>query len=152
MSPAIHVEHLPGYLVGVCQVENSVDDLFYGGDLAHGLQGPKMFLGAILVQRCVYDAGGYGIDLRSVLPIPPKQFVQTEREVCTHSEEQRSGGGRKNREIQGCLHSQSHRHGQRKLARRTALSKAAMRVFQPRTRSRPRRSSAAVAITAHAGI
>ena len=39
-----------------------------------------------------------------------------------------------------------------KLIRRTPLSKAVMRVFQPRTRRSPKRVSAAVAIIATAGI
>src|SRR5438270_4533588 len=39
-----------------------------------------------------------------------------------------------------------------KMVRRTPLSKAMVRVFQPRTRRSPKRTSAAVAIIANAGI
>src|SRR5438876_1722355 len=58
VRPTIHVEHLSGHLTCFCQVENSVDNVFYGGDLPHWLQGLKKVLGIILVQRCVHDAGG----------------------------------------------------------------------------------------------
>ena len=39
----------------------------YGGDLSHGLQGPKMLLGIILVQWCVHDAGGHGVEADTFL-------------------------------------------------------------------------------------
>src|SRR5438046_9331987 len=48
------------------------------------------------------------------MPIQPKQFVHDERQTGAHAEEQRSSGSRKNREIEGRLHSQRHRHRQSK--------------------------------------
>jgi hypothetical protein len=61
------VEDLAGYLACLCQVENSVDDVFYSGDLAHRLQCPKMLLGIILVQRCVDDAGSHRVEADAFL-------------------------------------------------------------------------------------
>jgi hypothetical protein len=56
VSTAIYVEHLSGHLACVYQVEDSVDNVFYSHDLAHGLQRPKMLLGSILVQRGIDGA------------------------------------------------------------------------------------------------
>src|SRR5262249_33891264 len=56
---------------------------------------------------CLSEACG---SLLVSLPTPPKQFVHGERDIGAHSEEQRSPGSRKHREIEGRLHSQRHRH------------------------------------------
>jgi len=62
VSTTIHVENLSRHLGCVRQVENRVDDVLYYDDFAHGLEGPKMLLWIILVQWCVHDAGGYGVE------------------------------------------------------------------------------------------
>ena len=38
VSTAIHVEHLCGYLICLCPVKNSVDDILYVRDSPHGLR------------------------------------------------------------------------------------------------------------------
>src|SRR6266436_1736719 len=86
------------------------------------------------------------------LPIALEQFVQAEREICTHSQEQRSPRSRKNREIERPCTPKAIVIVSANVVRRTPLSKAVMRVFQPRTSRRPKRVSAAVAIIANAGI
>src|SRR6266487_933542 len=58
----IHVEHVSGYLICLCQVKNSVDDIFYIRDSPHGLQRLEKLLGITLMQRRVHDAGGYGVE------------------------------------------------------------------------------------------
>jgi hypothetical protein len=40
-----------------------------------------------------------------LLPIPPKQFVHAERDICVLGEQQRSTGSRKYRQIEWRLHS-----------------------------------------------
>src|SRR5262249_10651727 len=68
-----------------------------------------------------WTPGSGGVAARSYpLPIPPKQFVHAEREIGAHSEEQRSPGSRKNREIEGRLHSQRHRHRQSKSGQKSS--------------------------------
>src|SRR2546426_7338252 len=58
----IHVEHLSGHLTCFCQVENSIDNVFYGGDFPHRLQGLKKVLGIILAERCLRDRGRERVD------------------------------------------------------------------------------------------
>jgi hypothetical protein len=62
VSTAIHVENFSGYLTCLCQVENSVDNVFYVDDFPHWLECPQRVLGIILVQGCVHDAGGDGVE------------------------------------------------------------------------------------------
>src|SRR6266404_1530139 len=86
------------------------------------------------------------------LPIALKQFVQAEREICTHSQEQGSPAAEKTEKLRGACTPKAIVIVSANVVRRTPLSKAVMRVFQPRTSRRPKRVSAAVAIIANAGI
>src|SRR5215469_7438089 len=47
------------------------------------------------------------------LPVPPKQFIQAEREICTCRQEQRSPSSRKDRSVEWRLYSQGYGHRQR---------------------------------------
>ena len=61
-SSAFDVEDLSGYLTCLCQVENSIDNVFYGHDSSHWLQSLKKVLGIVLVHWCVHNAGSYGVE------------------------------------------------------------------------------------------
>ena len=51
MSATIHVENFAGYLTGLCQIENRVDNVFYFNDFPHGLERLEEVFGIIPVQR-----------------------------------------------------------------------------------------------------
>jgi hypothetical protein len=62
VSTTIHVEHLSSYLTCLYQVEHSSDNVLYLYDFPNWLPCLKRFLGTILVQWCVHDARGYGVE------------------------------------------------------------------------------------------
>jgi hypothetical protein len=51
VGAAIYVEYLSSYLIGLRQIENSVDDIFYLYDFPHWLQLFERLFGLILMQR-----------------------------------------------------------------------------------------------------
>src|SRR6185437_5122887 len=57
----VHVDYLAGDLTCPCQVQNSVDDVFYPCHRLKCLPCRKRFLGNTFVQWCVDDPGGDGV-------------------------------------------------------------------------------------------
>ena len=51
LGATIYVEYLSSYLIGLRQIENSVDDIFCPHDFPHGLQLFERVFGLILMQR-----------------------------------------------------------------------------------------------------
>jgi hypothetical protein len=62
VGTTIHVEYFPGYLICLCQVENSVDHVSDAHDFPHWLQFVKRVSGIILMKWRIHDAGGYGVE------------------------------------------------------------------------------------------
>jgi len=56
------MQYLSGYITCLCQVKNSIDNVFYLHHFSHRLQGPERIFGIILVHWSVHDARGYGVE------------------------------------------------------------------------------------------
>ena len=62
VSSAIDMQHLTRYLLRLCQVENSMDDVLYGHHFSHRLQSLREFLGVMVVHWCVHNARSHGVE------------------------------------------------------------------------------------------